>query len=601
MKNCTLNILPSLLHAIHGEQYFLFSLIFLLSLAFPTITCADNKVAYYFQPIDKEFDELARQLYALDYHNQREKTDANLLNRLDSIAKKRGNKQLKARALYWRVRMGQMSAQPRKCISILNQALKLSSPSYRYDNACINYQLAGNYDRIGDYLKCYKLVRSAEEVFKEVGDNYYQGNAALLLAQLYIDIDMAEQAREALDVAEQCYSMAKRPLNRIYFFRAQLSEGKNSLSLYYKSVSTGGNDWAMTIQALSCISSAYITTGHLDSAMVYVDKALAVVKNQGAGNPIFTSLMNIQKGLVLYEQHHYDEAISLLSEVSRQKGLDDEKFMAELYKYLWLSWEAKGNYNEAYANLKLYQKYYERNEESLKKREVPKALAREMIARQNDQMKILEKNAQLSRYYMYLALLLVIVVALIVAVVAIWFRQRYRLRKIENRELRNSLQQETLIYNMNLKNFENDIKHKDCEISSSTLLLANKNEVLQQISDITKRYYDNGKIPLEYVNQINSTIKNSLQTDDEWSRFKFHFDSVHPNFFVKLKEKCSDLTENDLRLCAYISIGLRAKEIAEMLNVTPDSVNTNRYRLRKKLGLRRGESLDEFIRKLGEN
>ncbi|MGI6223461.1 MAG: tetratricopeptide repeat protein [Prevotella sp.] len=558
-------------------------------------------MAYYFQPIDKEFDELARQLYALDYHNQREKTDANLLNRLDSIAKKRGNKQLKARALYWRVRMGQMSAQPRKCIAILNQALKLSSPSYRYDNACINYQLAGNYDRIGDYLKCYNLGRSAEEVFKEVGDNYYQGNAALLLAQLYIDIDMAEQAREALDVAEQCYSMAKRPLNRIYFFRAQLSEGKNSLSLYYKSVSTGGNDWAMTIQALSCISSAYITTGHLDSAMVYVDKALAVVKNQGAGNPIFTSLMNIQKGLVLYEQHHYDEAISLLSEVSRQKGLDDEKFMAELYKYLWLSWEAKGNYNEAYSNLKLYQKYYERNEESLKKREVPKALAREMIARQNDQMKILEKNAQLSRYYMYLALLLVIVVALIVAVVAIWFRQRYRLRKIENRELRNSLQQETLIYNMNLKNFENDIKHKDCEISSSTLLLANKNEVLQQISDITKRYYDNGKIPLEYVNQINSTIKNSLQTDDEWSRFKFHFDSVHPNFFVKLKEKCSDLTENDLRLCAYISIGLRAKEIAEMLNVTPDSVNTNRYRLRKKLGLRRGESLDEFIRKLGEN
>lgn len=280
-------------------------------------------------------------------------------------------------------------------------------------------------------------------------------------------------------------------------------------------------------------------------------------------------------------------------------GLDDEKFMSELYKYLWLSWDALHNEREAYANLKLYQRYYERNVEELKKREVPKAFARETIARQNDQMKILEKNAEISRNYMYLALLLVIIVALIVVIVAFWFRQRYKLREVENRELRNSLRQETLIYNMNLKNFENDIKHKDCEISSSTLLLANKNEVLHQISDITKRYSESGKIPQEYVDQVNIAIKSSLQNDDEWSRFKYHFDAVHPGFFVKLKEMCSDLTENDLRLCAYISIGLRAKEIAEMLNVTPDSVNTNRYRLRKKLGLGRGESLDELIRKLG--
>ena len=38
-----------------------------------------------------------------------------------------------------------------------------------------------------------------------------------------------------------------------------------------------------------------------------------------------------------------------------------------------------------------------------------------------------------------------------------------------------------------------------------------------------------------------------------------------------------------------------------MLNVTPDSVNTNRYRLRKKLRLGRGESLDALIRKVAGN
>ena len=49
--------------------------------------------------------------------------------------------------------------------------------------------------------------------------------------------------------------------------------------------------------------------------------------------------------------------------------------------------------------------------------------------------------------------------------------------------------------------------------------------------------------------------------------FKLHFDSVHPGFFVKLKEISAELTENDLRLCAYVRIGIRAKQIAGMLSV----------------------------------
>lgn len=601
MRSFAINILSLLSQSIRGERHVLLFVLLLSTLFCPASIYAADSVGYHFRPIDKEFDCIAQQLYTLDYRNQRDKADARQLDRLDAIARSRNNRQLKARAIYWRVRMGQMSAQPKACIALLNEARQLSSSAYKYDNACINYQLAGNYERMGNYLKCYNLGKAAETAFRNAGDNYYQGNAALLMAQLYLDIDITDQAVAELDTAERAYGRARLPLNRIYFFRAQLSSGPKSIALYHKSISAGLKDWAMTIQAMSCISMACIEQGQFDSAMVYVDKALEVIRTQGGGNFLFSSLVNIQKGRVLYEQKKYAEAIALLSGVARQQGIGDEKFMAELYKYLWLSWEALHNDSQAYANLKLYQHYYERNENELKKREVPKAVAREVIARQNDQMKLLEKNAEISRNYMYLVLLLVIIVALIVVIVAIWFRQRYKLREVENRQLRDSLRQETLIYNMNLKNFENDIKHKDCEISSSTLLLANKNEVLQQISDITKRYYDSGKIPHEYVDQVNNAIKSSLQNDDEWSRFKFHFDAVHPGFFVKLKEMCADLTENDLRLCAYISIGLRAKEIAEMLNVTPDSVNTNRYRLRKKLGLGRGESLDELIRKLDGN
>ena len=77
-----------------------------------------------------------------------------------------------------------------------------------------------------------------------------------------------------------------------------------------------------------------------------------------------------------------------------------------------------------------------------------------------------------------------------------------------------------------------------------------------------------------------------------------HFDSVHPNFVTKLKAASEELTENDLRLCAYLRIGMRAKDIASMLSVSPASVNTNRYRIRKKLGLTKEDSLDDYIRSI---
>ena len=58
------------------------------------------------------------------------------------------------------------------------------------------------------------------------------------------------------------------------------------------------------------------------------------------------------------------------------------------------------------------------------------------------------------------------------------------------------------------------------------------------------------------------------------------------------------MTENELRLCAYIKIGMRAKEIAQLLSVSPDSVKMSRYRLKKKLDIAGETSIDDFLRNL---
>ena len=47
-----------------------------------------------------------------------------------------------------------------------------------------------------------------------------------------------------------------------------------------------------------------------------------------------------------------------------------------------------------------------------------------------------------------------------------------------------------------------------------------------------------------------------LSEENNWDKFKMHFEEVHPSFFTKLKEKHPNLTENELRLCAYCKMNI---------------------------------------------
>ena len=71
-------------------------------------------------------------------------------------------------------------------------------------------------------------------------------------------------------------------------------------------------------------------------------------------------------------------------------------------------------------------------------------------------------------------------------------------------------------------------------------------------------------------------ILDHLMTELHASSFQFQ---------DRLKARYPGLTAYDLRLCTYLKANLSTKEIATLLNITPDSVKKAKHRLRKKLGI----------------
>lgn len=189
-------------------------------------------------------------------------------------------------------------------------------------------------------------------------------------------------------------------------------------------------------------------------------------------------------------------------------------------------------------------------------------------------------------------------------------RRRIEARQMqEMAELRRQSEQEALVKDYEIatlksEQLEQDIKHKSSQLSSTTMNLIRKNEILNDISGkITKIQHLTSTLPgaqeaQKMLARIQSSITENISHDDDWNTFTRNFDIVYQNFNRRLDELHPNLSPADKRICCYIKMGLSSKDIAPLINISYKSVEMARYRLRKKIGLSPEMSLTDYLGRL---
>ncbi|MBK6987554.1 MAG: hypothetical protein IPH33_04540 [Bacteroidetes bacterium] len=124
---------------------------------------------------------------------------------------------------------------------------------------------------------------------------------------------------------------------------------------------------------------------------------------------------------------------------------------------------------------------------------------------------------------------------------------------------------------------QNELEFKESQLTAMTAQMFQKNELMQEL----KSKLDEDK-NISIDSPVSKIINRGQNQDKEWSDFNAHFESVNKNFYTRLKQSYPDISPNDLKICALIKLNLSIKEMAGILNISPDSVKTARYRLRKK-------------------
>ena len=127
--------------------------------------------------------------------------------------------------------------------------------------------------------------------------------------------------------------------------------------------------------------------------------------------------------------------------------------------------------------------------------------------------------------------------------------------------------------------------------------LVQKKEFLLKLTEELNKLNKPGKetVDTSELKKIIRSLASEEKLDEEWNQFSIHFNNVHTNFLITLKNAHPNLNAHELKLCAYLRMNLTSKEIAQLLSISVRGVEISRYRLRKKLQLQPKEDLFQFL------
>lgn len=144
---------------------------------------------------------------------------------------------------------------------------------------------------------------------------------------------------------------------------------------------------------------------------------------------------------------------------------------------------------------------------------------------------------------------------------------------------------------------ETELQNKKNELMKQTSSVIEKGLAMNKLMDELDRQKElsGASFPDRSYQRLRSLMQENLNNQKDWNAFETYFDSAHQSFIKRFREKYSDITSADIRLCCLLRMNLSTKEIASILNISIRAIELRRYRLRKRIGLDGDTNLVEFL------
>ncbi len=498
-------------------------------------------------------------------------------------------RQLTARGCFWRAWVLFTEA-PDSSALLSARALALcDSARYPYDHLRFSLLRADRLRIHGRLAEAYSVYRDKLPLLRRHGDRMWEAKVLVAIGVVMQELGEYHEALRNYEEAERLFrevgSEACATKNRINIANIHYLLGNPAKALdVIRGVESNRYVVADSIYMANLLVSRFRISDYADS--------LAAMKgyeiSRHIRNEHLSVLALLSMGILRHSQGLHREGIGFLDSARRvAERLEDYSGQRHILEALEDSWQALGRPDSAalyHARLKVIGDSLYHHESADRVRRA------EHLATINSYERRIAEDARTSRWRLTLALAigaaLLVIAALLLRLMWSGRRRAETRRQLEEEENRRL----TLLN----RQYSLEIEAKEKELASTTLLMAQKNAQLKDLARQIDELEHQGEDPASTA-PLKDTIHRQLTADDDWRYFKLKFEKVHPGFFQIMQERWPALSKTDLRLCAYIRVGMTSKEIAQVLSVKPDTVNTSRYRIRKKLSLPPDASLEALL------
>ena len=187
-------------------------------------------------------------------------------------------------------------------------------------------------------------------------------------------------------------------------------------------------------------------------------------------------------------------------------------------------------------------------------------------------------NESRIKYNSYLYFLIIASVILFFSLVTIRINFNYQKEKGSRLELEK-------------EKIRSELDQKNRELVSKANFIIQRNDYLKNI----QKKISNTENHEGYSSEmLSKELNRVISSEKSYEEFDNMFVNVYPDFHHKLNQ-ISKLSQTDLRLASYIKMNHNNNEIAQISGISLRTVESQRYRLSKKLKLDKNQDLNSFL------
>jgi tetratricopeptide (TPR) repeat protein len=340
------------------------------------------------------------------------------------------------------------------------------------------------------------------------------------------------------------------------------------------------------------IGICHIHLNQLDSAEVYFRRARELADATFEQSDDMTT--TIYLAIFLQEQKKYDEALQLFSQAKQlNPAFVPYNMLMLLHKGLAELYADQGKFDAAYSNELISRLYQDSiRQKGLEEKSIAMDYKAKIDALKHQQsIDELEREYDRERFTRQIGLILALLIAVVISGL-FWLYRVNKQKQIAAIKAENeALEKERIAQEAELK-----LLRKDEQLISANVEISVRESELNVLKSNLEDHLNKNHDP--QFNELRQFLKQVKQSQKKTEQLQ-HLDQVlsltNNVFYSRIRKLYPKLSDDEMRLITLIRLNLSSEELLLVFNITKSSLNTKRYRVRKKIGLSSEESLEEHI------